>query len=155
MASHPLVDADGSVYTFSSSIFNKGRTKYNLLKFPKAAPGKYMYQAETIVLVYCPKVSIYKLILRLRRFIVLGTPLKEILANSEAVCSLDSSWRVSPSYHHSFAMSENYAIFVEMPLKIDIPKMAVAHMRHMCYNECIERLPNTQVYIKFILGKII
>lgn len=42
-------------------------------------------------------------------------------------------------------MSENYAVFVEMPLKIDIPKMSVAHLRHMSYSECIDFLPDTQV----------
>ena len=44
-------------------------------------------------------------------------------------------------------MTENYAVFVEMPLKIDIPKMSVAHLRGMSYSECIEFLPETQVRI--------
>uniref|UniRef100_F6SXN2 Beta-carotene-15,15'-monooxygenase n=1 Tax=Ciona intestinalis TaxID=7719 RepID=F6SXN2_CIOIN len=117
MSSHPLVDGEGNVYTFSSSIFNMGRTKYNLLKFTAAAPG---------------------------------TPLETILSQSESICSIDSSWRVSPSYHHSFAMSEKYAVFVEMPLKIDIPKMAVAHLRHMCYSDCIEVLEDTKTRIYLV-----
>uniref|UniRef100_H2Z032 Uncharacterized protein n=1 Tax=Ciona savignyi TaxID=51511 RepID=H2Z032_CIOSA len=117
MSSHPLVDAEGNVFSFSSSIFNMGRTKYNLLKFPAAKPG---------------------------------TPLETILSSSESLCSIDSSWRVSPSYHHSFAMSKKYAVFVEMPLKIDIPKMAVAHLRHMCYSDCIEVLPDTQTRVYLV-----
>ena len=67
------------------------------------------------------------------------------LSKSKSVCSLDSSWRISPSYHHSFSMTKNYAVFVEMPLKLDIPKMGVAHLRSMCYSDCLEFLPDTQV----------
>ena len=50
-------------------------------------------------------------------------------------------------------MTENFAVFVEMPLKIDIPKMSVAHLRHMSYSECIEFLPDTQVGVRHSQGR--
>ncbi|GFT71054.1 beta,beta-carotene 9',10'-oxygenase [Nephila pilipes] len=47
--------------------------------------------------------------------------------NASVVCKIPSAKLLSVSYHHSFAMSENYFVFVEQPLYLYIPKMAWAH----------------------------
>ncbi|GFY54121.1 beta,beta-carotene 9',10'-oxygenase [Trichonephila inaurata madagascariensis] len=47
--------------------------------------------------------------------------------NSSVVCKIPSSKYLAVSYHHSFAMSENYFVFVEQPLYLSVPKMAWAH----------------------------
>lgn len=44
-------------------------------------------------------------------------------------------------------MSTNYALFVEMPLKLSIPKMAVAHWSNMCYSDCMESHSDLNVSI--------
>ena len=72
-------------------------------------------------------------------------PLEEVLKRAVVVGSIDSKWFLSPSYYHSFAMSQNFAIFIEMPMKMNIPKMAIAHLRHISYSECIDWRPEIKV----------
>ncbi|CAK8673249.1 unnamed protein product [Clavelina lepadiformis] len=117
MSSHPLVDADGSVFTFSTSVAGTTRTRYNLIKILPC-------QADV--------------------------PLEEVLKRAVVVGSIDSKWFLSPSYYHSFAMSQNFAIFIEMPMKMNIPKMAIAHLRHISYSECIDWRPEIKTRIHLV-----
>uniref|UniRef100_A0A8C9XP29 Beta-carotene oxygenase 1, like n=1 Tax=Sander lucioperca TaxID=283035 RepID=A0A8C9XP29_SANLU len=44
---------------------------------------------------------------------------------------------LSPSYFHSFAMTQNHFVFVEQPLKLDIVKLATAYVRGVTLGSCL------------------
>nr|XP_039274598.1 beta,beta-carotene 15,15'-dioxygenase-like [Styela clava] len=67
-----------------------------------------------------------------------GTPFADALSKAKTVQSVDSEWRLSPSYHHSFAMSDKYAVFTEQPFKLSVPKIAMAHWTKMSYSDALE-----------------
>lgn len=70
---------------------------------------------------------------------------QEALKQAKCVRGIDSSWRLSPSYHHSFSMTAKYAIFIEQPLKMSIPKIGMAHWSNMSYSDCLEYHPELKV----------
>ncbi|TNM88141.1 hypothetical protein fugu_006362 [Takifugu bimaculatus] len=58
---------------------------------------------------------------------------------SEVVVQLPSSERLKPSYIHSFGMTENYFVFVEPPVKINLLKFLSAwSVRGATYMDCFE-----------------
>ncbi|XP_068117330.1 beta,beta-carotene 15,15'-dioxygenase [Hyperolius riggenbachi] len=63
---------------------------------------------------------------------------KSALKNAEVVCSIPAHNLLSPSYYHSFGMTENYIIFIEQPLKLDILKLATAYFRGVNWASCID-----------------
>ncbi|KAE8608289.1 hypothetical protein XENTR_v10011450 [Xenopus tropicalis] len=62
---------------------------------------------------------------------------KSLLKHAEVVCSIPSYRLLSPSYYHSFGLTENYVIFIEQPLKLDIVKLATAYFRGVNWASCI------------------
>ncbi|XP_062418371.1 beta-carotene 15, 15-dioxygenase 2, like isoform X2 [Pungitius pungitius] len=44
------------------------------------------------------------------------------LTGASVICSIRASEPRKPSYYHSFVMSENYIVFVEQPIKLDLLK---------------------------------
>ncbi|XP_022056553.2 beta-carotene 15, 15-dioxygenase 2, like isoform X2 [Acanthochromis polyacanthus] len=44
------------------------------------------------------------------------------LNGAQVICSIQASESRKPSYYHSFVMSENYIVFVEQPIKLDLLK---------------------------------
>ncbi|XP_018410905.1 PREDICTED: beta,beta-carotene 15,15'-dioxygenase [Nanorana parkeri] len=62
---------------------------------------------------------------------------KSPLKNAEVLCSIPAHHLLSPSYYHSFGMTENYIIFIEQPLKLDILKLATAYFRGVNWGSCI------------------
>ncbi|KAL1007236.1 hypothetical protein UPYG_G00083820 [Umbra pygmaea] len=71
------------------------------------------------------------------------------LKNLEVVCTLPCRSLLSPSYFHSFGMTDNYFIFIEQPFKLDILKMATAYMRGVNWASCLKFFPeeNTLIHI--------
>ncbi|XP_053465207.1 beta,beta-carotene 15,15'-dioxygenase isoform X2 [Nycticebus coucang] len=57
--------------------------------------------------------------------------------HTEVFCSIPSRSFLSPSYYHSFGVTENYIIFLEQPFKLDILKMATAYMRGVSWASCL------------------
>lgn len=55
----------------------------------------------------------------------------------EVVCSIPSRSLLQPSYYHSFGITENYIVFIEQPLKLDIVKMATAYIRSVNWASCL------------------
>ncbi|XP_066566426.1 carotenoid-cleaving dioxygenase, mitochondrial isoform X2 [Amia ocellicauda] len=53
----------------------------------------------------------------------------ETLEGAQVVCSIPAVDKMKPSYYHSFAMSENYVIFIEQPIKLDLLKILTAKVR--------------------------
>ncbi|KAG7327290.1 hypothetical protein KOW79_008896 [Hemibagrus wyckioides] len=108
--SHPHYDKEGNSYNMGTSIADKGKTKYVIFKVPAVEHGKT--QA--------------------------GTDWTPALKNAEIMATVPCRSLLAPSYYHSFGMTENYFIFIEQPLKLDIVKMATAYMRGVSWASCMK-----------------
>ncbi|XP_038151024.1 retinal Mueller cells isomerohydrolase-like [Cyprinodon tularosa] len=61
------------------------------------------------------------------------------IEKSQVVVQLPSSERLKPSYIHSFGITENYFVFVEQPIKINLLKFLSAwSIRGATYMDCFE-----------------
>lgn len=61
------------------------------------------------------------------------------LQKSQVVVQLPSSERLRPSYIHSFSMTDNYFVFVEQPVKINLLKfLSPWSIRGTTYMDCFE-----------------
>ncbi|XP_030621009.1 beta,beta-carotene 15,15'-dioxygenase [Chanos chanos] len=71
------------------------------------------------------------------------------LKKLEVICSVSCRSLLTPSYYHSFGMTENYFIFIEQPLKLDILKMATAYLRGVSWASCLKFQPeeNTLIHV--------
>lgn len=52
----------------------------------------------------------------------------DTLEGAQVVCSIAPKDKMRPSYYHSFGMTENYVIFVEQPVKMDLMKIITNKM---------------------------
>ncbi|XP_072283191.1 carotenoid-cleaving dioxygenase, mitochondrial [Pyxicephalus adspersus] len=53
----------------------------------------------------------------------------ETLEGAQVVCSIEPEEKMKPAYYHSFGMSENYVVFVEQPLRLNILKLLINQLR--------------------------
>ncbi|XP_069573047.1 beta,beta-carotene 15,15'-dioxygenase [Brachyistius frenatus] len=72
------------------------------------------------------------------------------LKNVEVICSVPCRSLLTPSYYHSFGMTDNYIIFIEQPFKLDILKMATAYMRGVNWASCLKLCPEENTLIHLI-----
>ncbi|KAM9839192.1 beta,beta-carotene 15,15'-dioxygenase [Aulostomus maculatus] len=72
------------------------------------------------------------------------------LKNVQVICTLPCRSLLTPSYYHSFGMTENYFIFIEQPFKLDILKMATAYMRGVNWASCLKFCPEENTLIHLI-----
>ncbi|XP_067104883.1 beta,beta-carotene 15,15'-dioxygenase [Osmerus mordax] len=72
------------------------------------------------------------------------------LKNVEVLSTIPCRSLLSPSYYHSFGMTDNYFIFIEQPLKLDILKMATAYMRGINWASCLKYSPEENTLIHLI-----
>ncbi|KAM3593587.1 uncharacterized protein V6R79_016439 [Siganus canaliculatus] len=80
------------------------------------------------------------------------------LKNVEVVCTVPCRSLLTPSYYHSFGMTDNYFIFIEQPFKLDILKMATAYMRGVSWASCLKFSPEENTLIHLIdrkTGKLV
>jgi len=63
---------------------------------------------------------------------------KPALHQLERICSIPCRSSLSPSYFHSFGMTERYVVFVEQPYKLDILKLASAYFRGVNWGSCLK-----------------
>ncbi|TNM96239.1 beta,beta-carotene 15,15'-dioxygenase [Takifugu flavidus] len=122
-SSHPHYDKEGNAYNMGTSIAEKGKTKYMLFKVPAATAAKDQGK---------------------------NTP---ALKNVEVIASVPCRSMLTPSYYHSFAMTDNYFIFLEQPFKLDILKMATAYMRGVNWASCLKFCPEESTLIHLINRK--
>ena len=59
------------------------------------------------------------------------------LKHMEVFCSIASRALLSPSYYHSFGVTESYIVFLEQPFRMDILKMATAYIRGVSWASCL------------------
>ncbi|MPC43089.1 Beta,beta-carotene 15,15'-dioxygenase [Portunus trituberculatus] len=69
--------------------------------------------------------------------------------NAKTLSTISSSWKACYGYYHSFAMSENYVVFLEQPLLVSTLKLATAQLKSRSLNDCFEWHPQEKV--KFIV----
>ncbi|XP_028255559.1 beta,beta-carotene 15,15'-dioxygenase [Parambassis ranga] len=63
---------------------------------------------------------------------------KPALRKLQQVCSIPFRSTLFPSYFHSFGMTENFIVFVEQPLKLDMVKLATAYFRGVTWGSCLK-----------------
>ncbi|MBN3306303.1 BCDO1 dioxygenase, partial [Amia calva] len=107
--SHPHYDKDGNTYNMGTSIIERGMPKYVVFKVP-------------------PKTTA----------IISTDDADTVLKNMETVCSVPCRSVLSPSYFHSFGMTDNYIVFLEQPFKLDIPRLATAFYRGVNWASCLK-----------------
>ncbi|XP_061777994.1 beta,beta-carotene 15,15'-dioxygenase [Nerophis ophidion] len=72
------------------------------------------------------------------------------LKNVQVICSVPCRTLLTPSYYHSFGMTDNYFIFIEQPFKLDIVRMATAYMRGVNWASCLKFCPEENTLIHLI-----
>uniref|UniRef100_A0A3Q3NIU8 Beta-carotene oxygenase 1 n=1 Tax=Mastacembelus armatus TaxID=205130 RepID=A0A3Q3NIU8_9TELE len=72
------------------------------------------------------------------------------LKNVEVICSVPCRSMFTPSYYHSFGITDNYFIFIEQPYKLDILKMTTAYMRGVSWASCLKFCPEENTLIHLI-----
>ncbi|XP_033028386.1 beta,beta-carotene 9',10'-oxygenase isoform X2 [Lacerta agilis] len=63
------------------------------------------------------------------------------LQGAKVLCSIEPEDKMKPSYYHSFGMSENYVIFIEQPLKMNLWKFITAKVLGRSFLEAISWEP--------------
>uniref|UniRef100_A0A914WRG6 Uncharacterized protein n=1 Tax=Plectus sambesii TaxID=2011161 RepID=A0A914WRG6_9BILA len=63
------------------------------------------------------------------------------LQSTELVASIPMHRLAQPSYYHSFGMSENFAIYPEMPLTLSVAKLASSRFRNKAFSDAMEWHP--------------
>ncbi|XP_071762126.1 carotenoid-cleaving dioxygenase, mitochondrial-like [Centroberyx gerrardi] len=60
---------------------------------------------------------------------------EDTLEGATVLCSIPSVDKSKPCYYHSFAMSENYVVFIEQPIKMDLLKIVTGKLRRKGISE--------------------
>lgn len=83
---------------------------------------------------------------------VIKTPPDGSYAASTILASIPVKHQLSPSYYHSFSVTENYIVFVEQPLVISIPKIMMTHFVGGDYSHALKWKPLLKVSHKVSLN---
>ncbi|KAM3615720.1 uncharacterized protein V6R79_006663 [Siganus canaliculatus] len=73
---------------------------------------------------YTPKGAFYNII----RVPAIKEKSEDTLEGATVLCSIPSEDKTKPSYYHSFAMSENYVVFIEQPIRMDLLKIVTGKL---------------------------
>ncbi|XP_072289252.1 beta-carotene 15, 15-dioxygenase 2, like [Eucyclogobius newberryi] len=57
------------------------------------------------------------------------------LSGAKVICSIPAAEARKPSYYHSFVMSENYIVFVEQPIKLDLLKFMLYRIQGKSFHK--------------------
>ncbi|XP_056144057.1 beta-carotene 15, 15-dioxygenase 2, like [Lampris incognitus] len=57
------------------------------------------------------------------------------LTGAQVICSIRASEARKPSYYHSFVMSENYIVFIEQPIKLDLMKFMLYRIQGKSFHK--------------------
>ena len=64
---------------------------------------------------------------------------------AELVAEIPASSSLYPSYFHSFAMTENYYVYMEQPYTLNLPKTLLAKFLGLTSVECFEWTAGVEV----------
>ncbi|KAM3920985.1 carotenoid-cleaving dioxygenase, mitochondrial-like [Leptodactylus fuscus] len=65
----------------------------------------------------------------------------ETLEGAEVICSIKPEEKMKPAYYHSFGMSENYIVFVEQPLRLNLLKILLKRIQGKPFSEIMSWEP--------------
>ncbi|KAM6969814.1 carotenoid-cleaving dioxygenase, mitochondrial-like [Aplochiton taeniatus] len=74
----------------------------------------------------------------------------DTLQGAKVLCSLVPADKSHPSYYHSFAMSENYVVFIEQPIKMDLLKIVTSKLRGKGISGCIYWDPELETVLHLV-----
>ncbi|XP_051902546.1 carotenoid-cleaving dioxygenase, mitochondrial-like isoform X22 [Hippocampus zosterae] len=74
----------------------------------------------------------------------------DTLQGASILCSIAPSNKSHPSYYHSFAMSENYVVFIEQPIKIDLVKIVTCKLRGKAFSDAVYWDPKQDTILHLI-----
>ncbi|NXE70194.1 BCDO2 oxygenase, partial [Calcarius ornatus] len=74
----------------------------------------------------------------------------DTLEGAKVLCSIPPRNRAKPSYYHSFGMTENYIIFIEQPLKLDLVKIITSKLRGKPIYDGISWEPQHNTYFHVV-----
>ncbi|XP_019719752.1 beta,beta-carotene 9',10'-oxygenase-like isoform X1 [Hippocampus comes] len=74
----------------------------------------------------------------------------DTLQGASILCSIAPSNKSHPSYYHSFAMSENYVVFIEQPIKIDLVKIVTCKLRGKAFSDAVYWDPKQETVLHLI-----
>ncbi|KAI7813591.1 beta-carotene 15, partial [Triplophysa rosa] len=66
------------------------------------------------------------------------------LSGAEILCSIPASDPRKPSYYHSFAMSENYIVFIEQPIKLELLKFMLYRVAGKSFHKVMSWNPKLE-----------
>uniref|UniRef100_A0A3Q3E0F0 Beta-carotene oxygenase 2b n=1 Tax=Hippocampus comes TaxID=109280 RepID=A0A3Q3E0F0_HIPCM len=78
---------------------------------------------------------------------------EETLEGAKVLCSIPSTDSAKPSYYHSFAMSENYVVFIEQPLKMDLLRIVTGKLRGKSVSDSFFWDPKLKTIFHLVLKK--
>ncbi|NWT57469.1 BCDO2 oxygenase, partial [Erythrocercus mccallii] len=76
--------------------------------------------------------------------------LGDVLEGAKVLCSIRPMDRAKPSYYHSFGMTENYIIFIEQPLKLNLLKIITSKLCGKAIYDGISWEPQHNTYFHVV-----
>ncbi|NXT69145.1 BCDO2 oxygenase, partial [Chaetops frenatus] len=74
----------------------------------------------------------------------------DTLEGAKVLCSIPPRDRAKPSYYHSFGMTENYIIFIEQPLRLNLLKIITSKLRGKAIFDGINWEPQHNTYFHVV-----
>ncbi|NXF94289.1 BCDO2 oxygenase, partial [Eubucco bourcierii] len=74
----------------------------------------------------------------------------DTLEGAKVLCSIAPMDRMKPSYYHSFGMSENYIIFIEQPIKLNLWQIITSKLRGKTILDGISWEPQHNTYFHVV-----
>ncbi len=69
--------------------------------------------------------------------------------NASILVTIPSSWKTCITYYHSYAITQNYIVFLEQPLLVNGFKLMTCTPKGKPLKDCFEWHPNEKVNIVF------
>ncbi|NXW80727.1 BCDO2 oxygenase, partial [Hirundo rustica] len=82
----------------------------------------------------------------------------DTLEGAEVLCSIPPMDRAKPSYYHSFGMTENYIVFIEQPLRLNLLKIITSKLCGKAIYDGISWEPQHNTYFHVVdkhTGKVL
>ncbi|NWV05726.1 BCDO2 oxygenase, partial [Ptilonorhynchus violaceus] len=74
----------------------------------------------------------------------------DMLEGAKVLCSIPPMDRARPSYYHSFGMTENYIVFIEQPLKLNLLQIITSKLRGKAISDGISWEPQYHTYFHVV-----
>ncbi|CAL8248723.1 unnamed protein product [Merluccius merluccius] len=72
------------------------------------------------------------------------------LSGAKVICSIAASEPRKPSYYHSFVMSENYIVFIEQPIKLDLLKFMLYQIQGKSFHKVMTWDPKSDTVFHLV-----